>query len=147
MYVHNVPTTSDTYINTFPQWASYIPKRSCSFLSHFAINISYQFHKFMEPKFSISFSSHILSKVFDHAFHIPAELQQNAFNFLSLVARNNYIIIYHFKNIIKMLFFKNSLKVVTWCVSTTCVRNNSKKTGTDVMSNSLHIIQYNSANR
>jgi len=94
--------TSDTYINTFPESASYILKFSSSFLSHFATNISYQFHISCEPTFTSVFSSHILSIVYDKVFQIAAEFQKNAFDFFCLVTRNNYLNMYQIKNFTKL---------------------------------------------
>jgi hypothetical protein len=53
--------TFDTYINIFPQSASYILKSSSSFPSPFATNIPYPFLISLKPPFPTQFSRHIRS--------------------------------------------------------------------------------------
>ena len=147
MYVNNVPKNSDTYINTLHQIASYILKLSSSFLSQFVTKHSYQFHIACEPTITTAFSSLILSNVFDQAFQISGEVQKNAFDFLSLVTRINYLKMYQIKNITTSPI---SIAPSQWSREVSA-RNvyaqTPKQIGTEVMSSWLHIIQYNNANR
>jgi len=99
-------TKFDTFINTFPQIASYILKPSSSFPSLFTANYSYHFHISLKPTFTTALSRHILSNVLDHAFHITAEFQKNTFDFLPFVSRINYLVMHQIQNMKKALILK-----------------------------------------
>jgi len=97
-------TTSDTYISTFPQKCHL---HFSNLHAAFFLFSLLTFHNYYKPKFTTAFSRHILSNVFDQVFHIVAEFQKNAFDFFSLVTRNNYLNMYQIKIITKLPLSKS----------------------------------------